>query len=272
MKKGLFLFLIPVVLFSSCSQYGKVLKSPDRSLRFNKALEYYRKMDYIRAQQLLESLLPFYRGQDSSEIVYYYYANCFYGLKDYQTASYHFQSFTENFFNSKHQMECAYKAVYCRVMAGNPSYLDQSDTRRTMDDIQAFINQYPNSRYVDTCNILMDDLRAKMQQKAYDNAFLYYKIGDYKSAAVSLRNVLRDYPELENKEYVEYLIVRSSYLYASNSVETRKEERLLQALEEVSEYRQDNPRDAPNWDEVKKLEERINRDLETLRRLKNLNN
>jgi hypothetical protein len=34
----------------------------------------------------------------------------------------------------------------------------------------------------------------------------------------------------------------------------------------------DNPSDAPNWDEVKKLEERINRDLETLRRLKSINN
>jgi len=66
--------------------------------------------------------------------------------------------------------------------------------------------------------------------------------------------------------------VRSSYLYASNSVETKKEERLLQALEEVKEYRMDNRSDAPNWDEVKKLEERINRDLETLRRMKSINN
>jgi len=269
MKKalGAWLFLI---LLQGCSQYGKILKSPDRSLRFEKGLEYYRKMDYLRAQQLFESLLPFYRGQDSSEIVYYYFANCFYGLKDYQTAAYHFHSFTENFYNSKHQVECAYKAVYCRYMAGNPSYLDQSDTRKTMDALQLFINQYPNSQYADTCNILMDNLRDKLKTKAYDNAYLYYKIGDFKSASVALKNVIKDYPDIDQKEFIEYLIVKSSYQYASNSVESRKEERLMITLQEIREYREDNKQDAAHWGEVKKLEEKINRDLSNLRKLKNI--
>jgi len=261
------LSICALILMASCSQYGKALKSPDRSARFKAAYAYYQKKDYVRAQPLLESLLPYYRGQDSSEVIYYYYAYCFYGMKDYQTASYHFQSFTDNFFNSVHQSECAYMAVYCKVLDANPSYLDQSETQKTIEELQLFINMNPNSSYVDLCNGHIDKLRETLRRKAYDNAYLYYKTGDYKAAAVALKNVLRDYPDLEQKEETEFLVVRSSYLYAQNSIDTKKTERYMAALDEIAEYREDNNAQSPYWEDVSRIEKQIRRDLENLRKL-----
>jgi outer membrane protein assembly factor BamD len=265
MKRALPVFLM--LILGSCSQFGKVMKSPSRSLRFNAAVEYYQKKDYLRALPLLEGLLPYYRGQDSSEIVYYYYAYCYYGMKDYQTASYHFQSFTDNFFNSKHQTECAYMSVYCKFMDANPSYLDQSETQKTIEALQLFINMYPTSSYVDLCNSHMDQLRATLRRKAYDNAYLYYKTGDYKAASVALKNVLKDYPDLEQKEETEFLVVRSLFLYAQNSVDTKKTERYQAALEEIKDYREDNNPQSGYWDDIAKIEKQILRELENLRKL-----
>lgn len=256
-----------LIFLASCSQYGKALKNPDRSARYKAALSYYQKKDYVRAQPLLESLLPYYRGQDSSEVVYYYYAYCFYGMKDYQTASYHFQSFTDNFFNSAHQTECAYMAVYCKFLDANPSYLDQSETQKTIEELQLFINMNPNSSYVELCNNHIDKLRETLRRKAYDNAYLYYKTGDYKAAAVALKNVLRDYPDLEQKEETQFLVVRSLFLYAQNSVDNKKPERYQAALDEIAEYREENNAQSPYWEDVSRIEKQIRRDLETLKKL-----
>jgi outer membrane protein assembly factor BamD len=261
---------LPVLILlalASCSQYGKALKNPDRSARFKAAYDYYQKKDYLRAQPLFESLLPYYRGQDSSEVVYYYYAYCFYGTKDYQTASYHFQSFTENFFNSTHQTECAYMAVYCKVLDANPSYLDQSETQKTIEELQLFINLNPTSSYVDLCNAHIDKLRETLRIKAYQNAYLYYKTSDYKAAAVALKNVLRDYPDLEQKEETEYLVVRSLYQYAQNSIDSKKTERYQAVLEEIKEYKEDNSNQSPYWDDVLRIEKQVLRELETLRKM-----
>jgi len=266
-KMKLKLPVILLLILASCSQYGKALKNPDRSARFNAAYAYYQKKDYVRAQPLLESLLPYFRGQDSSEVVYYYYAYCFYGMKDYQTASYHFQSFTENFFNSVHQTECAYMAVYCKVLDANPSYLDQSETQKTIEELQLFINMNPTSSYVDICNEHIDLLRSTMRRKAYDNAYLYYKTGDYKAAAVALKNVLRDYPDLEQKEETEFLVVRSLFYYAQNSIDSKKVERFQAALDEIHEYREDNTPQSPFWEDVTRIEKQISRELESLKKL-----
>ena len=60
-----------------------------------------------------------------------------------------------------------------------------------------------------------------------ENAKLYYDIGYYNSAIVALRNAINTYPESNHRELLSYLIVRSHYLYAKNSVETKQRQRYM---------------------------------------------
>ena len=48
MKFKAIIFLIILVLVSSCGEYGKVLKSTDYDLKKEKAKEYYNKGEYVR--------------------------------------------------------------------------------------------------------------------------------------------------------------------------------------------------------------------------------
>jgi DNA gyrase/topoisomerase IV subunit B len=67
----------------------------------------------------------------------------------------------------------------------------------------------------------------------------FYNIGEYKSAIVSLRNVVNDFPEIAQREEIDFLILKSSYLLAENSIPEKQIERFqgtITAFEEFTEY------------------------------------
>ena len=59
------------------------MKSTDYELKFEKAKEYYQEKDYIKATQLFDELLTIYKGSSKAEEVNYYYAECYYGNRDF---------------------------------------------------------------------------------------------------------------------------------------------------------------------------------------------
>lgn len=226
------LLIVVIISLGSCkSEYQKVLKGNDLPKKYEMAKKYYNDKDYFRAFQLLEELVNVYRGSEEAENIYYYYAYCHYGLKDLITARYHFQNFAETYPRSKHAEECRYMSAYCYFLDSPDFTLDQDNTYKAIEALQLFINMYPKSERVAECNTLIDRLREKLESKSYNNAKLYYNIGDYKSAIFAFRNSLIDFPDSKYKEEMEFLTIKSSYLYAQMSVENKKSERFLETIE-----------------------------------------
>jgi outer membrane protein assembly factor BamD len=48
--------------------------------------------------------------------------------------------------------------------------LDQTDTVKALEKLQAFIDNYPNSEYVAQANEVVKVLNGKLEKKAYENA------------------------------------------------------------------------------------------------------
>lgn len=230
-KRILFFSLITVLLFTSCSKYQKLLKSSDNDLKYSKALEYYEKGEYFRAQQLFDQILVFFRGTEKAEKIAYLNAYCYYNQRDYILAGYYFNSFTSSFPSSQYAEECAFMSAYCNYHDSPISSLDQTNTVAAISALQLFINQYPNSQRIDQCNQLIDELRAKLEKKAFDISMLYYKMGDFKAAIISLNNLLKEYPDTREREMVLYSLLDAKYKYAVNSVPEKKQERLESALD-----------------------------------------
>jgi outer membrane protein assembly factor BamD len=88
------------------------------------------------------------------------------------------------------------------------------------------------------------ELRSKLEQKAFDNAKMYYQMENYKSATVALENMLREFPESPHKEEIEFLIIKSSYLLAVNSIDTKKEERFNATIESYHKFVDDYGNDS----------------------------
>jgi outer membrane protein assembly factor BamD len=219
------LFIFGLILLSSCSKYQRLLKSSNFDEKYEAAVKYYEKHDYYRSLQLLEEMIVIFRGTTRGENVYYYYAQSHYGLRDYISAGYHFENFVKTFPASKRAEECAFLAAYCAYQDSPVYSLDQQNSERAIEQFQLFINHYPQSNKVDECNKLMDALRAKIETKAFNNAKTFFYSEDYKAAASALNNLIRDYPGTEFKEEAMYLILKSYYLYARKSIDTKKPER-----------------------------------------------
>jgi outer membrane protein assembly factor BamD len=241
-KNILFSLLIFAIVLPSCSKYQKLLKSSDNDLKYEKAISYYEKGEYYKAQQLFEQIYTFFRGTDKAEKISYLNSYCYYKQKDYIMGGYQFKSFSTSYPASKFAEECAYMSAYCSYLDSPRSSLDPTSTNDAIAALQLFINQHPQSERVEECNKLIDELRGKLEKKAYDIGTLYYKMADYKAAIVTFNNVLKDFPDSQNKENIQYQILQAKYDYALNSIESKKKERLNDALETSRSFMNDYPK------------------------------
>ncbi len=234
------LYVLPLLMFLiSCSEYPKILKSPDMKVKLEWAEKLYKKGDYTRAQPLFEQLASYYRGTSVAEDMQYFNAYCYYYMKDYDMATYLFKRFCDEYSGSKRAEECNYMFCLTEYLNSLPVELDQTDSYKCVEDISLFIGLYPDSRYIPSCNSLLDKLRKKLEQKAYNAAYLFYQTEDYKAAAICFTNLIKDYPETEFRQDAEFYIIKSYYTYARNSVETKQTERYRTMIKAYNEYRAD---------------------------------
>jgi outer membrane protein assembly factor BamD len=237
--KRRFIYFISILLTLvaiSCGKYNKILKSSDYELKFTKAIEYYNKGNYTASLTLFEELIPVFKGTEKAEQVYYYYSYCNYYLGDYALAGFHFRTFSRAFHNSIHAEECAYMNAYCYYLSSPRYSLDQSDTKNAIQELQNYVNEYPESPRLDTCNILIDKLRGKLQRKAYEIAKAYYFRSDWKAAVPAFENFVKDFPESNKIEEIEFLTVKSWFLMAKNSIESKKAERIEKSIESYLKF------------------------------------
>ena len=122
-------------------------------------------------------------------------------------------------------------SAYCSYMDSPVFSLDQTNTMTAISSLQLFINQYPNSQRLDQCNQLIDELRAKLEKKAFNIAMLYYRMDDYKASIIALNNLLKEFPDTREREKVLFSILDAKYKYAVNSIPEKKKERVESVLD-----------------------------------------
>ncbi|MES2616567.1 MAG: outer membrane protein assembly factor BamD [Bacteroidota bacterium] len=258
----LFLIISMVTLLSACTEYSAVVKKGTLDQKYDMAVSKYKDKDYVRALPLFEELLAVYRGKEKAEEIYFYYSYCYYGLGQYELAAFHFKNFTENYYNSKHSEECAYMYVHCLYEDALPYYLDQTNTEKAISEMQIFLNQYPATIYRDLCNDQISELRKNLQKKSFENAMLFYKIEDFRAATISFKNTIKDFPDIDNKDEIEYMIIKASYMYAKYSVDDKKEERLKNVFTEFKEFSGNHPVTNKYYKLAEELNNKAKKDLE----------
>ena len=230
---GLIKFIIYSISLSiilSCSEYNKILKGSDYNLKFDKAIEYYNNDQCYKSLPLLEELMSYFRMTSKGEDVYYYYAKNQYCMGDFYLAGYYFKRFVKNFPQSYRVEECAFNSAVCLMMNSPDYYLDQSESYKAIDEFQLFMSKYPNSYLVDSCNKMVADLRGRLEQKSFEKGKLYFKMEKFRSATIALNSTLTEFPDTKYKEEVLYLILKSNYLFALNSIQSKKVERFEESI------------------------------------------
>ncbi len=227
--KQLFFLALVLLLFSSCSQYQKALKSEDVATKYNMAEKLYDQQKYTKALRLFEQIAPSYRGKPQAEKMFYMYAKSFYAIEEYYSSGYQFESFASSYPKSEKLEEASYLGAISYSKLSPVYSLDQVDTYKAIDKLQTFINIYPNSQYLTETNVIVKELREKLEKKSFEIAKQYNTISDYKSALIALDIFIADFPGTPFKEEALFYKLDSSYKLAVNSINSKMQERLIVA-------------------------------------------
>ncbi len=232
----LFFTVLAIVLMSACGEYQKAVKSNDAELKYQVAKELFEEEKYQKAYPLFDDLLILFRGTQKAAEVYYYYAETSFYLEDYILAAYHYKNFAKTFPNHEKTEMAYYMVGYCYYLQSPEPSLDQSYTFKAINDLQLFANLYPSSDKLLSANELIDELRAKLEIKAFDRAKLYYRTSHFQAAVVAFNNVLDQYPDTEFREEVLYYRLLAAYKLADNSIISKKRQRFIESRTAYREF------------------------------------
>ncbi|HTQ29109.1 MAG TPA: hypothetical protein VMI35_13315, partial [Puia sp.] len=78
--------------------------------------------------------------------------------------------------------------------------------------------------------------RAKLEQKDFQNAQLYFDLRQYKAAALVFNSLMNTYPDSESSDVYKLYVIKSNFLYASMSTEEKKEARYEQVVTDCNDF------------------------------------
>ncbi len=229
MKRGIYILLVSI-LFISCSDFQKTLKSDDTAAKYEMATDLYEAEKWNKSYRLLDQILQQFRGKPQAEKITFMHAMCSYQLGDYYISSFHFDKFTDVYPQSEKAEEAAFLAAK-GYYYNSPVYSkEQKETVEAIEKLQLFLNRYPNSEYLGEANSLVKELDFKLEKKAFEIAKQYNTIGEYKASIKSFNNFLLEFPGTSLRGDAFYYRFNSAYNLAVLSVEHLKEERLKDAI------------------------------------------
>lgn len=220
-----------VVALTGCSDYNQVLKSDDYKRKFELANSLYDEGNYARSIALYEQIYQRSPKSGEGELAYFRIGKSYYYEGDFYMAGYFLGMFPQRFPISPKAEESLFLSAMCSVN-NSPEYnLDQQETEIAINDLQQFVDRYPNSELVDSCNRTIDRLRYKIEKKNFEAVELYSKTENYRAAVSAAITFMDDYPVSDYLEETEYLLVKNSYFLALNSTDDKKMERIEDTIE-----------------------------------------
>ena len=246
--------LISAVVFTSCGEYQRILKSNDPDERLEYAKRAFEQKKYTQAATVLTDIVTMFKGTQKAEDSLYLLALSHYENKDYENAGAYFQTYYNRYPKGKYAEMARFYCGYGYFLDSPEPQLDQSGTIKAIEELQAFLDYFPKSDKVPVAQNTIFELQDKLTLKELQNAQLYYNMGNYmgnnyESAVIGARNAIKNYPYSKYKEELEMLILKSRYQEAAQSVEEKKADRFRDVVDEYYSFINNYP-ESPNRKEA----------------------
>lgn len=245
MKKYIAMVLLSAGVLSSCGEYNKVLKSTDNEYKYEAAKSYFAKGQNSKAATLLEDLALIMKGTSNAEESAYMLAMTYYNQGDYITASHYFNTYYTTYPRGTYTELARFYSGKALYLDTPEPRLDQSSTYKAIEELQMFIEYFPESDRKELAQNMIFELQDKLVEKEFLSALLYYDLGsytgntvysstgnNYQAAVVTAQNILREYPYTKRREDLSILILRAKYDMAKESVPEKKEDRMRETIDE----------------------------------------
>ena len=269
MKKYIAIALLSGAFLASCGEYNKVIKSTDYINKYEAAKSYFGEGQYIKATTLLEELIPILKGTSDAEESLYMLAMAYYNQGDYISASHYFSNYYNTYPKGIFTELARYHSGKALYLDTPEARLDQSSTYKAIQELQMFMEYFPQSERTSEAQVMIFALQDKLVLKEYLSAKMYFDLGTYTGNAsmnadgqingnnflaciTTAQNILKDYPYTSMREDVSILLLRAKYKLGVESVEEKIEERMRETIDEYYAFKNEFP-ESKYMKEVEKI-------------------
>lgn len=241
MLKKLFILSSLVAILSSCGEYYRVQKSQDIAERYSFAKKSYNEKRYNRVITLLEDLIPNLSGTTEGPQSTYLLADSYLHTKRETEAAQYFKTYYTSYPKGDQIEDARFKAGYCNFLASPDPRLDQSATVNAIQELQSYLEFYPQGTHRSEVETMLFALQDKLAEKELLSAKLYYNLGlylgnNYESSIITARNAIKDYPYSKYKDELMFLILKAKAEEADLSVAEKQQERVREAIDHYYNY------------------------------------
>lgn len=249
------IFAAIAVALTSCGNYAKLQNTADYDFKYEVAKQYYAQGQYNRASLFLQDVIAMLKGTDKGEESLFLLAMSSYKAHSYDAASSYFrryyQSYPRGIYAEKAHFYCGLS-----LYRNTPEIkLDQTPTYEAVTEFQNFLELYPAGEYSAKAQEMIFELQDRLVEKEYLSAKLYYDLGsyfgnctnggsNYQACIVTAENAIKDYPYTTHREDFAILILKAKFELAEQSVESKKEERYHNAIDEYYGFTNEYPESA----------------------------
>ena len=269
MKKYIAIVLLSGAFLASCGEYNKVIKSTDYINKYEAAKSYFGQGQYLKASTLLEELIPILKGTSDAEESLYMLAMTYYNQGDYISASHYFTNYYNTYPKGTYTELARYHSGKALYLDTPEARLDQSSTYKAIQELQMFMEYFPQSERKSEAQVMIFALQDKLVLKEYLSAKMYFELGTYTGNAsmnadgqingnnflaciTTAENILKDYPYTSMREDVSILLLRAKYKLGVESVLEKIEERMRETIDEYYAFKNEFP-ESKYMKEVEKI-------------------
>lgn len=245
MKKIFSILILVLTLTTSCSQYNRVLKTTDYEYKYEAAKSLFAEGNYTQSQTILNELINVLKGTDKAEESVYMLGMCYYHKHDYVMASQTFKKYYTTYTRGMYTELARFYTGKALALNSPEAKLDQSTTYVAIQELQMFLELFPQSTRKVEADKLILQLEDKLVLKELRSSELYYNLGNYlgqnnfESCVITAQNALRDFPNTKYREDLAILILRSKYQSAHYSVAQKMAKRYRDVADECYAFKVD---------------------------------
>ena len=175
-------FLVLLLFFWSCSgSVDTTQMTPEE--HFEYAMSLFNDEDYEDALKEFQAILLQFPGSSVNDDAQYYLGFTYFKREQYLLAAYEFSKLIRNIPASPFVADAQYGLAESYYQLSPPYQLDQSYTKKAIEEFQAFLDFFPSNSRAEEAEQKINELNMKLAEKEYNSAYIYEKM-EYYSAAI----------------------------------------------------------------------------------------
>jgi outer membrane protein assembly factor BamD len=190
------LIVVLVVAGLACSSSPDVV-NPSVEQRFNRAKALFDEGDYLEAINEFTVITLQYQGSAFAADAQYYLGECRFEREEYILSAFEYSVVRTSYPASPRVPDAQYKLGLSYYMQSPKPVLDQQNTRKAIDEFQAFVEYNPGHPMAADAEAKIKELNDRLAFKAYEAARQYERMEYYRAAIISYDAVIEKYHDTD---------------------------------------------------------------------------